>query len=403
MENLRIKSEIETLKRVLVHRPGQELSNLTPKYLPEQLFDDIPWLLEAQKEHDAFVDVLRENKVEVVYLVDLASEAIADKRVRKLFIEQFIAESYINNSVTIHKMRDYLSSLETKELIKVTMAGIRKSQLPGYKKESLRSYIEDYPFVSDPMPNLYFTRDCACAIGNGISINRMKNEVRRREAIYIDFIFKYHPDYKDTEHFYNREETSSLEGGDIMVLSDSVIAIGISERTEPDAIEVLAKRLFAKGGWQTIIAVYLPKQRTFMHLDAVITQVSDRMFVAHHEFIDKIDHFIIKPGQKPNTLRIIPYKDKLAKTFSKFLGAPVTFIPCGGNDGVASDREQWNDGANTLALSPGRVIVYARNTITNEILKSHGIEVIAIRSSELARGRGGPHCMSMPLFRQPSH
>jgi len=403
MENLRIKSEIETLKRVLVHRPGQELSNLTPKYLPEQLFDDIPWLLEAQKEHDAFVDVLRENKVEVVYLVDLASEAIADKRVRKLFIEQFIAESYINNSVTIHKMRDYLSSLETKELIKVTMAGIRKSQLPGYKKESLRSYIEDYPFVSDPMPNLYFTRDCACAIGNGISINRMKNEVRRREAIYIDFIFKYHSEYKDTEHFYNREETSSLEGGDIMVLSDSVIAIGISERTEPDAIEVLAKRLFLKGGWQTIIAVYLPKQRTFMHLDTVITQVSDRMFVAHHELIDKIDHFVIKPGQKPNTLRIIPYKDKLAKTFSKFLGAPVTFIPCGGNDVVASDREQWNDGANTLALSPGKVIVYARNTITNEILKSHGIEVIAIRSSELARGRGGPHCMSMPLFRQPSH
>lgn len=403
MENLRIKSEIETLKRVLVHRPGQELSNLTPKYLPEQLFDDIPWLLEAQKEHDAFVDVLRENKVEVVYLVDLASEAIADKRVRKLFIEQFIAESYINNSVTIHKMRDYLSSLETKELIKVTMAGIRKSQLPGYKKESLRSYIEEYPFVSDPMPNLYFTRDCACAIGNGISINRMKNEVRRREAIYIDFIFRYHPDYKDTEHFYNREETSSLEGGDIMVLSDSVIAIGVSERTEPDAIEVLAKRLFLKGGWQTIIAVYLPKQRTFMHLDTVITQVSDRMFVAHHELIDKIDHFVIKPGQKPNTLRIIPYKDKLAKTFSKFLGAPVAFIPCGGNDGVASDREQWNDGANTLALSPGKVIVYARNTITNEILKSHGIEVIAIRSSELARGRGGPHCMSMPLFRQPSH
>lgn len=403
MNKLHIKSEIETLKRVLVHRPGQELSNLTPKYLPEQLFDDIPWLLEAQKEHDAFVDVLRENKVEVVYLVDLASEAIADKRVRKMFIEQFIAESYINNSVTIHKMRDYLSSLETKELIKVTMAGIRKSQLPGYKKESLRSYIEDYPFVSDPMPNLYFTRDCACAIGNGISINRMKNEVRRREAIYIDFIFKYHPDYKDTEHFYNREETSSLEGGDIMVLSDGVIAIGISERTEPDAIEVLAKRLFAKGGWQTIIAVYLPKQRTFMHLDTVITQVSDRMFVAHHELIDKIDHFVIKPGQKPNTLRIIPYKDKLAKTFSKFLGAPVAFIPCGGNDGVASDREQWNDGANTLALSPGKVIVYARNTITNEILKSHGIEVIAIRSSELARGRGGPHCMSMPLFRQPSH
>ncbi|NCA96454.1 MAG: arginine deiminase, partial [Methanomicrobia archaeon] len=178
MEKIRIRSEVASLKTVLVHRPGQELSNLTPKYLQDQLFDDIPWLLEAQKEHDAFVSTLREHGVQVVYLVDSASEAIASQKVRKLFIEQFVKEAYVNNPATIHKIRDFLSTMEAKELIKVTMAGIRKSQLPGYKKESLRSYIEDYPFVTDPMPNLYFTRDCACAIGGGVSINRMNNEVR---------------------------------------------------------------------------------------------------------------------------------------------------------------------------------------------------------------------------------
>ena len=400
MEKIKITSEIGKLKRVLVHRPGHELSNLTPKYLFEQLFDDIPWLEEAQKEHDAFVDVIKQAGVEVVYLVDLVSEAIASKKVRKLFIEQFIKEAYINNPLTVHKIREYLTTLDSKDLIKVTMAGIRKSQLPGYKKESLRSYIEDYPFVTDPMPNLYFTRDCACAIGDGVSINRMHNEVRRREAIYIDFIFTHHPDYKDTNRFYKREETSSLEGGDVMILTENAIAIGISERTEPDAVEVLAKRLFASGRWETVIAINLPKERTFMHLDTVLTQVDANRFVAHHEFIGKIDHFVIKPGLKSNTLRIFPYKENLTKTLSKIMNRSITFIPCGGNDPVASDREQWNDGANTLVLEPGKVIVYARNTITNETLEKAGIKVIPIRSSELARGRGGPHCMSMPLYRE---
>ena len=398
MEKLRIRSEVTPLKTVLVHRPGQELSNLTPKYLQDQLFDDIPWLLEAQKEHDSFVSTLRDHGVQVVYLVDLVSEAITSQKIRKLFIEQFIKEASVNNPATIHKIRAYLSRMEAKELIKVTMAGIRKSQLPGYKKESLRSYIEDYPFVTDPMPNLYFTRDCACVIGGGVSINRMNNEVRRREAIYIDFIFSYHPDYQATKCYYKREETSSLEGGDIMVLDEHTIAIGVSERTEPDAIEVLAKRLFREGEWQIIIALNLPKQRTFMHLDTVFTQVDYGIFTIHPGIENKLTVFeIVKDETRFTITKVVGL---LESVLEKHLNRPITLIRCGGKDQITSVREQWNDGANTLAIAPGKVIVYDRNHVTNQMLKEAGIIVLTIEFSELSRGRGGPRCMSMPLERE---
>ena len=255
------------------------------------------------------------------------------------------------------------------------MAGIKKNELPVLNKKSLSELVEgDYPFIADPMPNLYFTRDPFASIGNGISLNKMYSVTRNRETIYADYIFKYHPDFRDkVERFYDRDFEYHIEGGDILNLTENTIAIGISQRTEANAIEKIAKQIFFHSknkNINTILAFNIPNTRAFMHLDTVFTQID-------------YDKFTIHPGiQGP--LQVFE----------------ITLIQCGGGDKVISDREQWNDGSNTLCIKPGEVIVYARNYVTNKILQEHGIITHIIPSSELSRGRGGSRCMSMPLERE---
>lgn len=395
-----VASEIKTLKKVLVHRPGLELANLTPRYLKEQLFDDIPWLAKAQEEHDAFVKVMIDHGVEVYYLVDLVKEILSDLEIKKKFINQFLDETNIRNKKLKNKLNEELFLLETNELISQTMAGLRKESFLHLKELAPFVFKRPYPFLSAPMPNLYFTRDGASFINNVVSLNKMHREVRQRETIYIDFLFDFHPLFKNVERVYDRRDLLSVEGGDILILTQKVLAIGVSQRTKLQAIKIMARRLFKLGLIETIIAVNLPKERSFMHLDTALTQIDEKHFVAHHLLMDKVKHFVINKNDNANLIKITRQHDYLNKTLSTYLNEKIIFIPCGGNDFIASDREQWNDGANTLALSPGKVITYARNPITNKLLKEHGFEVIALNSSELARGRGGPHCMSMPLIRK---
>lgn len=395
-----VTSEIGRLKKVLLHRPGYELENLTPKWLSQLLFDDIPWLEKAQQEHDAFKALLVNEGVEVVYLENLVSESLVNEKVKSAFIDQFIEEADILSVSMKKRVKDYLLSLDTLKMVKRTMAGIPKTKLEVSRNLSLLEHIDDYPFITDPMPNLYFTRDPFSVIFDGVSIHKMKNEVRARETIYGEYIFKYHPLYQNVPVFYHRDEEPSIEGGDILLLRKEVIAIGISERTHPDAIESLAKRLFESTPIRTILAIDLPKKRAFMHLDTILTQVDHTHFLVHHAFLNKLNIYVLTPGKKAVSIKINPRKETLKRVFSRYLQTSITMIPCGGDDVIASDREQWNDGANTLAIAPGKVIVYARNTITNKLLKEYGIEVLPILASELSRGRGGPHCMSMPLERE---
>ncbi|MBE0700574.1 MAG: arginine deiminase [Acholeplasmataceae bacterium] len=400
MDHFGIYSEIGKLKKVLLHRPGGELENLTPKWLHELLFDDIPWLERAIEEHDHLKKELELHGIEVVYLTDLVAQSIEPISLKKRFVEQFMNEAHVTHPTTRKRLFDHLISLETKAMISKMMAGISKNDLPAYRNRSLKDHIKDYPFITDPMPNLYFTRDPFSVIFNGVSIHKMYSKTRERETIFADYIFKYHPIYKDTQIFYSRENRYAIEGGDILVLSQDVIAIGISERTEPDAIETIAKTLFKETDVSVILAINLPKQRSFMHLDTVLTQVDVDKFLIHHDFLGKLDVYEIYPGSKKGTLRMYEKSYSIKRLFSYHLKRKITLIPCGGNDEVASDREQWNDGANALAIAPGVVVVYERNQITNRLLIKNGIKTIQIPSSELSRGRGGPRCMSMPLMRE---
>ncbi len=401
-----VKSEIGKLKTVLLHRPGLELENLTPRMLEKLLFDDIPWLNLAVHEHDYLADLFKSRGVEVLYLSSLVSEALdVNPEIKQKFIKQFLFEAHIHSETLTNVLTDYLNSFtDTKEMVEKTMAGIRKSEVPNFIRRTLSDYIRDYPFVTDPMPNLYFTRDPFCVVGNGIMLNKMFTLTRSRETIYGEYIFNYHPKYGNPpEIYYFRDFPSTIEGGDILVLSDKVLAIGVSERTHPSAIEKLAKILFFKykSGFQKVLAVDIPKTRSFMHLDTVFTQVDYGKFTTHAELNDVMRVFELSPDiEHEGKLTVKPIEKPLREILEHYLERDITLIPCGGNDLVAGSREQWSDGANTLAIAPGEVIVYQRNHITNELLVQNGIKIHTIPSSELSRGRGGPRCMSMPFYRE---
>ena len=403
MSKIHVYSEIGKLKTVLLHEPGQELHNLTPKHLDSLLFDDIPWLPLAKKEHQEFAKTFIKNGVKVVYLVDLVAEALdADPEVKEQFIKQFIKEANINSVTLSELVYTKLKGIEdTKEMVMKTIAGIKKNELPNFFKRTLRDMIDDHQFATDPMPNLYFQRDPFASIGNGVAINNMYSITRSRETIFAEYIFKYHPQYKENSMFYTRDMVKNIEGGDILVLNKKTLIVGASQRTTPIAIEALAKSLFFKHetSFENVIVLSIPKARTFMHLDTIFTQVDVDKFTIHKECYDALKIVEIHKGEN-GKLASNEFDGELKEVLEKYLHRSITLIPCGGEDMVSAAREQWSDGSNTIAIAPGIVIAYERNDITNEILRENGITVFEIPSSELSRGRGGPRCMCMPLERE---
>ena len=405
MKKINVNSEIGRLKVVLLHEPGDELHNLTPKKLDDLLFDDIPWLPLAKKEHQAFADTFRQAGVEVVYLTDLMRDVLdLSNEIKEQFINQFIKEANIRSNTLREIATDYLKSIkDNKELVLKSIAGIKKSDLPNSQIKSLADHVDDYPFVTDPMPNLYFTRDPFASIGNGVSLNKMYSVTRSRETIFGEYIFKYHPTYKTTPLYFSRYEDVNIEGGDIMVLNNHVLIVGVSQRTCAEAVERLAKNLFFNNetDFDTVLAFTIPQARTFMHLDTVFTQVDKNKFAIHKGCYEKLKIFrVTKDYNNEGKVKVVELDQKLEDVLESYIGLPVTLIPCGGDDTISADREQWSDGSNTVALGPGEVIAYERNDITNEALKKAGIKVHIIPSSELSRGRGGPRCMCMPLVRE---
>ena len=404
MQGVNVKSEIGNLKKVILHRPGDELLNLTPNTLEELLFDDIPFLPVAQEEHDAFAKILRDEGVEVVYLEDLMAEVLdAKPELRKQFLDQWIYEAGIRTDMYHDIITDYIESNYpgNKEMVMKTMAGINLQELPQKDTHLLVDMVSDRcKLVCAPMPNLYFTRDPFAMIGNGVSINRMYSQTRNRETIYGDYIFKYHPDFAGTPTYYDRNDTFHIEGGDILNINEHVLAIGISQRTEPDAIDGIAHNIFndPTSPVDTILAFNIPNNRAMMHLDTVFTQIDVDKFTIHPGIMGPLSVFEITP--EGDGIKVHEINAPLEQILEKYIGMPVTLIPCGGGDRIAAEREQWNDGSNTLCIAPGRVVVYERNDVTNAVLRKNNIDVIEIPSAELSRGRGGPRCMSMPVVRE---
>ena len=407
MKGICVRSEIKPLKKVLLHRPGRELLHLTPDRLPELLFDDIPFLKVAQQEHDAFAQILRSNGAEVVYLEDLMAEVLKlHPEQTKPFLYQWLSEGNIKTRRWQDKLYEYLiGNFEGKALVEKTMEGITLKEMGGASAYSLQDLIAPADdLIVDPMPNLYFTRDPFASVGTGVFLHKMRFPTRCRETIYADYIFRFHPDFEGlVKRYYDRDGQANIEGGDVLNLTEDTLAIGISQRTSPDAIEEASRNLFAdpEAKIRTVLAFDIPSCRAFMHLDTVFTQIDYDKYTIHPAILGPLTVYEITPGvSDPTDLHIRRIDSKLEDILAKYTRTDhVQLINCGGDDLIASAREQWNDGSNTLCIAPGKIVVYERNDVTNAILRDEGIQVLEMPSAELSRGRGGPRCMSMPIIR----
>lgn len=391
---INVSSEVGTLRRVLLHRPGAEIERLTPRYLEEMLFEDIPWLRKLQEEHDRFAETLRSRGCTVYYYESLLEEILGASPIRSNLIEEILSSARIGSEDLRGEIRAFLADRTPAELAGFAIAGLEKSVLE--RADRLSSYItETYPFHIDPLTNLYFTRDPGAVIGSRLAISAMKTNARRRESLLLSFIHRYHPLFADTQLWYTPEDIDPIEGGDILVVSPETIIVGCSARTSAEGIERLAQRLFSESPtFREVLVLHIPFVRTYMHLDTVLNMVDRDAFLVFPGVRERIEVFRLTPA--------IEREKNLEKALSRALRVDtVRLIESGGTDDLTAAREQWNDGTNTLALEPGVVIAYDRNVTSNEALRAAGIEVIEIAGSELVRGRGGPRCMSMPLERCP--